>query len=93
MAGSEAHSHCQSGHVCGYVIASSNQMPVFNATHKRMHRLEKIKYIKDTVVSNYNEPLALLESGNYIMADQGFNLDIQGSHTRKPTLGKGVDNC
>ena len=30
-----AHVHCQSGHVCGYVIASSNQMPVLNATHKQ----------------------------------------------------------
>ena len=26
------------GHVCGYVIASSNQMPVFNATHKQMNK-------------------------------------------------------
>ena len=47
MADGEAHSHCQSGHVCSYIIALSNQMPVFNAMHKRTHRLEEIKYIKD----------------------------------------------
>ena len=49
MAACVAPAHCQSGHVCSYVIALSNQMPVFNATHKqtneRTHRLEKIKYI------------------------------------------------
>ena len=37
MAGCEAHSHSQNSHVCGYIIASSNQLPIFNATHKQIN--------------------------------------------------------
>ena len=44
MAGCEACVHCQSGHVCGDIIAQSNQMSVFNSAHERMHRIICIIY-------------------------------------------------
>ena len=38
MSGCQAHMHYQSGHVCDYIIASSNQMPVYNAMHKQTNK-------------------------------------------------------